>query len=158
MENNNFANYILPVGILVLVGSVAQKFGLLPSAESKKTEKDAAALTTLTAFNRNFAKDYIKQKGTPGRQYKTVLLTTPKAELLAQQLKKAKGIFNDDESAVYSVFRIVKTQTQISQVAKVFFDLTGRELVSFLESFMNEKELAKIYELVNGLPVGITAA
>jgi len=155
-ENKDYSAYILPVGALLLIGAVAQKFGLIPSQESKQAEANAGALAKFKPWARSFAEDWIKANGTKGNKYAITLLTTAKAELIAQQLKKAKGVFNDDETAVVSVFRYLKTQTQLSQVAKVFYSLYKTELFTFLESFLNEKELSKLYEIAQGLPVGIT--
>ena len=157
-DSTNYSQYILPVGLVAIAYAAASKFGLVPSAESKKQESDAQQLDSFDAFSRNYTKDYIKQKQSrKGQQFNVQLLTTPKAEAIAVQLKKSKGIFNDDETAVYSAMKFVKTKSQLSQVATVFNKLTSQDLTAYLQSFMSEKELARIYEIVKNLPAGITA-
>lgn len=158
-NNTDYSQYILPVGLVLLVGSIASKFGLIPSAESKATEAAAASLKELKAWSPNFIKNYVNSKGSAGQKFKVKKLLPGRAVAVAQQLKKAKGIFNDNESAVYSVFRTIEYQSQVSQVAAEFLKLTkGVELLTYLESFMNEKELAAVAAIVNKLPIGITKA
>lgn len=153
---NNYSSYILPVGAVLLIYSVGQKFGLFPSAESKATEAAAASLKSFKAFNPNFIKNTVNKAGTPGQQFTVKKLTPARALAVAQQLKKAKGLFNDNEDAIYSVFRTLEYQSQVSQVAAEFLKLTKLELLTYLESFLNQKELAAIADIVNILPVGIT--
>ena len=157
MADNNYSQYILPVGLVAIAYAAASKFGLIPSAESKKQEADALQLDSFDAFSRNYVKDYVKKnKVRTGQKFSVQLLTTPKADAIALQLKKSKGIFNDDETAVYSAMKFVKSKSQLSQVATVFNKLTSQDLTAYLQSFMNEKELSRIYEIVKSLPSGIT--
>lgn len=150
-DNTNYSQYILPVGLLLGGGLVLQKFGLLPSAESKAQEKAIEQLDELAAFKRGYAAAIAK--GRPARQ---ILLTTPKALAVAAMLKKAKGIFNDNESAVYSAFKEFKTQSQLAQVAQVFFQEYNSNLLEFLNTFLNDKERARVYSLIKNLPTGVT--
>ena len=156
-NRTDYSSYILPVGVVLLVYSVAQKFGLVPSQESKATEAAAQSLKSFKAFNPNFIKNTVNKAGTPGQQFTVKKLTPARALAVAQQLKKAKGLFNDNEDAIYSVFRTLEYQSQVSQVAAEFLKLTKLELLTYLESFLNQKELAAIADIVNLLPVGITS-
>jgi hypothetical protein len=88
-NNSNYSQYILPIGLLLGGGLVLQKFGLLPSAESKAQDKALEQLDELAAFKRGYAATIAK--GRPARQ---VLLTAAKALAVAAMLKKAQGIFN----------------------------------------------------------------
>jgi hypothetical protein len=150
-NNSNYSQYILPIGLLLGGGLVLQKFGLLPSAESKAQDKALEQLDELAAFKRGYAATIAK--GRPARQ---VLLTAAKALAVAAMLKKAKGIFNDDESAVYSAFKEFKTQSQLAQVAQVFIQEYNTNLLEYLNTFLNDKERARVYSLINKLPTGIT--
>lgn len=151
----DYSSYILPVGLIFIAATAAQKFGLIPSKESQAAEQGAQELAELDALKPGFVKAWIKKNGTAGARYKIALLTTPKIEALAAQVKKSKGIFNDDETALYSVFRYLKTKTQVSQLAEVFERIYSRDLYSYLQSFLNESELSKVYNTIKNLPTGI---
>ena len=155
-SKTDYSSYILPVGLVLIGYTVLQKFGLVPSQESKATEAAALSLRSFKPFNPNFIKNTINSKGTPGQQFTVKKLTPARAAAVALQLKKAKGIFNDNEDAIYSVFRTLEYQSQVSQIAAEFLKLTKLELLTYLESFMNQKELAQIADIINVLPLGIT--
>lgn len=150
-DSTNYAQYILPLGLLAGGALVLQKFGLLPSKESRDQDKALQELDELAAFKRNYAQSIAK-----GRKARQILLTTPKALAVAGMLKRAKGIFNDDESAVYSAFKELKTQSQLAQVAQVFFKEYDLNLLEFLNTFLNDKERARVFNLVKSLPSGVT--
>lgn len=150
-SENNYAQYILPIGLLLGGGLVLQRFGLLQSKESAQRDQDVKSLDELPAFKRGYAAAIAK--GKPARQ---ILLTTPKAAAVAAMLKRAKGIFNDNEGAVYSAMKELKTQSQLAQVAQVFFKEYDQNLLEYLRDFLNDKEQARVYSLIKNLPTGVT--
>jgi hypothetical protein len=71
----------------------------------------------------------------------------------------AKGIpylTNDDEAAVYGVFRALKSKTQVSVLAGYFFQKYNKDLKTFLQSFLNQNEFGNVATICNKLPIGIT--
>lgn len=155
-EQSDYSKYILPVGILAVVGLAAQKFGLLPSSESRKAESNAAALDSKKEFQPGYAAAYAKSQG--WKKYKTYYLKQARALALASDIKKAKGIFNDDETAVYSTLKNVNYKAQLSQVAETFRKQYGTDMVEYLKSFLNEKELSRVFDLGELLPPGVEQA
>jgi hypothetical protein len=79
------------------------------------------------------------------------LLTMASAESLAKIIYDAKGIFNDDEAAVYGVFQQLSYKTQVSFLSEVFFTKYKVSLLGFIQNFFNEAELATVANIVNKL-------
>lgn len=67
---------------------------------------------------------------------------------LADKLYKAHGTFNDNESAVYSVFSIIKTKLELSYLNMYFAMLYKQPLLNFLQSFLDTEEMSKINAIV----------
>lgn len=152
-EKTDYSKFILPAGGLLALGLVLQKFGLIPSQESAKQEKNVKALDSLEEFKPGYGSKMAEHNG--WKKVIQTLLTTAGAHALAARIKKAKGIFNDDELAVYSAFKTVRNKAQVSQLAETFQREYGMDLVEFLRDFMNEKELARVFDLVEILPTGL---
>jgi len=153
-ESKDYSSYILPaVGVFVVLGA-AQKFGLLPSAESKKQEQSAAALDSAAEWSTNYAKKTAQAAGFS--KYGIKLLKSATALALAAELKKSKGFFNDNEDAVYTVIKRLQYKTQLSQLAQVFLQQYNTDMAVYLKSFMNEKEQARVFNLAAELPTGVT--
>lgn len=152
-EKTDWSKFILPAGGLLALGLVLQKFGLIPSQESAKQEKNVKLLDSLEEFKPGYGAKYAQKQG--WQKVLQTLLTTSGAHALAARIKKAKGIFNDNELAVYSAFKTVRNKAQVSQLAETFQREYGMDLVEYLREFMNEKELARVFELVEILPTGL---
>lgn len=123
-------------------------------AESKEEGKqDLLALSQKTqyAFSEDFYGKMLSQEG-----YKKVEdyikkygLTVSQVNSYAESIYNAKGVFDDDEDALYSVFRIMKTITICSIVSKSFRIKYNKSLYSFLSEFLNTDELSRIVEIIN---------
>lgn len=66
-------------------------------------------------------------------------------------IKNAKGTFNDDETAVYAGFKLPRTKGQMGFLVRYFKDKNGIDLYSFIEGFLNNEELQKVYSIVKNL-------
>jgi hypothetical protein len=89
------------------------------------------------------------------------LLTIATAESYAKQLYDAMGVFGDDESKVYGVFRNLKTQSQLSFLAEIFQRKYKMDLLDYLKrgysninpaSGLNNDEMNTVLSIVNKLP------
>lgn len=82
------------------------------------------------------------------KYYKTVkkalLLTSASANAIADSIYNAKGIFDDNEDAIYNAFKSIKAKTQLSQLSDVFKNKYGKDLYNYLTSFLDEEELGKV--------------
>ena len=114
-----------------------------------------------------------KQENLPNSQnpfsplfYKTaptgsLLLTTTQQESLSRRIYDALGVLTDDESAIFSVFRSLKSQTQVSILSEYFAKKYKTDLLDYLKrgysswnyaSGLNADELNTVLNIVNSLP------
>jgi len=137
-------NLIIIAGIFAGVyfggRKVLQSFGII----SDQTEtRDLRELETENYFNPN----YWRQFGAGA-----LILTESDARRYSDTIKDAYGIFNDDENAIYGVFELLKTKSQISYLALKFNQYYNMSLLGYLQSFLNESELAKVADIINKKP------
>lgn len=65
----------------------------------------------------------------------------------AEKIEKAWGKFNDDEAAIYAVFRNIKDNYALSQVASVYEALKYGNLLNTLEEKLSTDEQNEIYKI-----------
>jgi len=61
-------------------------------------------------------------------------LTAASADAIAKQIYDSFGFFSDDENKFKDAFRKFKTQAQIAQVAKLFSQKYGKDLLEFIKN------------------------
>lgn len=162
MPQQDFSKYILPVsiGAAVLIGGkkLLETFGIIDSkSESqKKAENEKAASSN--AWDPNYWKS-------PAPGYSWVkILTDAKAQDFTYKIYHAHitdfGLpnFNDDEDAIYGVFRSLTYDTQLSYLCYKFQQRYNKDLLSFLYvydtgfasgGFLNETEFNVIANIVS---------
>lgn len=91
----------------------------------------------------------------------SLLLTTAQQDNLSKRIYDALGVFADDESAIYSVFRSLKSQTQVSILSEYFSKKYKTDLLDYLKrgysswnyaSGLSAEELNTVLSIVNALP------
>ena len=141
-------NIIIKAGVsiagLFIVYKILQKFGVIPSAASKQAEQNLIALESASVWDYN--------KFLSNLPAGAKLLTQTGAAAYVNDLWSATGYFNDDEQAIYGVFRAMKTQSQISALAKRFNELKGQDLYSYLKNYLNEEELLTVKKIIDTKP------
>ena len=106
------------------------------------------------AFNVNYL-DRIKSDF-PSSQ-RIIRLLPDVARRKAYKIKNAWG-WNDDEEAVYSVFRGLKDKVQVSDIAKQYIVIDGGiSLLDKLKERLNTKERKIVLDIVSALPKYSTA-
>jgi len=78
-----------------------------------------------------------------------IVLKKEKAKELATKIKDAWSWFNDDEEAIYTVFRSLKDKVQVSQVSAAYKGNLKSDLTSKLDK---EDELSVVLEIIQKLP------
>lgn len=147
MANNDInPNTLLVIGagalILIAGKSITSLFSFgKDSAEDKANAAQLQQLNNSNVFSPNY---YKGKSGAP-------LITVAKAFELGKIIYDAKGYFNDDEAAVYGVFQQLSYKTQVSFFAEKFFDKYKVSLLGYLQSFLNETEMANVAAIVNKL-------
>lgn len=131
-------------------------------AEEQSIKKGGGSQTgspEANPWNPEFVQSLIRQSGAGG--YYTKLLTVAALDKFSESLYDAKGslfsskpFWNDDEELVYSVFRSMVSKSQLSQLSGHFIKTYQADLWYFLTTFLNEKELSKITDMVNGYKIG----
>lgn len=75
-----------------------------------------------------------------------------KAIALAKQVKDSKGVFNDDEDGLYSVFQQAGSKINLSYISYIFGREYNKSMSEYINGFTNQEERQKIIKLVNQLP------
>jgi len=144
IDPNVVIKYGVTLAGLFIVYKLAQKIGIFPSAEGKAETQNLQALETSTVW------DYNKfLSSLPGG---ALLLTQAGAAAYVDDLWNATGTFNDDEEAIYGVFRAMKTQSQIAALAKRFNQIKNKDLYSYLRDYLNDTELLKVKGIIDQKP------
>lgn len=128
---------------LLVLRPILVSVGVIDSAKDKK--RDQVESQYGTALNSAFNPQWYKT--VPG----AVLITRAKAEQLAEIIYDAMGWINDDEDAIYAVFRQLKAKTQVSWMADVFFQKYNADLYQYLRGRMSDSEMDIIHGIVNNL-------
>jgi hypothetical protein len=147
-KNNIDPNTLIKAGVtlagLFIVYRILQKVGVFPSAESNQAAQNLQALESSNYWNYN---DFLQKA--PGGH---ALLTQSGAAAYVDDLWNATGYFNDDEEAIYGVFRAMRTQSQIAALAKRFNELKGQDLYNYLKNYLNEEELLTVKRIIDQKP------
>ena len=146
--------------ILLLAGGAIAYFKILkpilnkfePSQAHKNDVKEIEQLKNENYFDVDYSNELKKQNV-------ILSLSDYGQKTYSKIIYDAKGLpylTNDDEAAVYGVFRALKSKTQISVLSGYFFMMYKKDLKTFLQSFLNEKEFGNVATICNKLPIGIT--
>lgn len=136
-------------------GSVTQASSVIPSNP---------ALALNPRYHFTIMKEYLKKIGKTkpsAEDQKKIYSPFPGSNIffdvalqgIAKQLWDSKGFFNDNEEQAFDAFQKARNQAQISYIAGVFQRDYKRDLFSFLQSFMNEAEISKVYSIIKGKPL-----
>lgn len=136
---------VLVGGGAFLIFKAAKKFGLIKSEESNKADS--------LGTNKIFEPGYIKQLRKQGK--KVYLLNDASLKSVAKKIIDSKGFFHDSMDQFWSAIKTIHYQTQVSQVNEYLTTYQGKELFSFLKTFLNNEEMAQVYDYFNSLPSGL---
>lgn len=141
MANRDYSGYVLPATaalMLVLFGKkITGMFDFFGGDEQQQQAVDQ--LTASNVFSPNY------WQGKPGAQITTVGY----AATWCKQVYDAKGLFNDDEAAIYGAFAALKYKTQVSWMAYNFYQIYKVDLYGYLKNFLNTSELANIAGIIS---------
>jgi len=148
MKNNIDPNVIIK-GVVTLAGlylvyKVLQKVGVVPTAAANQAQQNLQQLEAANYWDYN----NFLATAPPGH----ALLTQAGAAAYVNDLWDATGTFNDDEEAIYGVFRAMKTQSQVAALSKRFNQLKSKDLYGYLNDYLNEAELLKVKAIIDQKP------
>jgi len=152
-----FAYLLITLIVLITLYFVFKKVGLISdlTREEKAAEKEAKKRLAEAEKNSDIAEIVIRTDEAfnplvwQSTKDKSDLLNEPLARQFAGQIEDAIGMFFDDESKIYKVFRSLKNRSQVSQVSFYFASMFDRDLSMELANNLSNDELAIILDIVN---------
>ena len=144
-EAKAIAILLLVVFALILLTKASKGIGkFLNKITGGESEEEKA--------NKQFGQNSMWNPNTWKKAVKgTLLLKREQAKKFAADIANAWGIFNDDEEAIYNVFRQLKTKAQVSEVADFYQLKTGSDLYGDLYSKLSDSELSTINSMLVNL-------
>jgi hypothetical protein len=140
-----YALYGTGIYALYKVGTMV---GIFQTPQEIQEEQQLQTTLSSNYWLPKFYKDYLSR-------YSKVIILTPEAKKrLSDKLWDAKGWYNDDEDAVYAVFREMNYQTSLSSLADYFLSYKGKDLLTWLKDFLSEDELKNISSIISKYKVG----
>jgi hypothetical protein len=130
---------ILVLLYFMIVRPILQKVGIIKTAEDKQREKEEEQLGTST--DSPFSPKY--WQNIPG----ALLLTKASAEKMADTIEGAVGDVWDDENTVYGVLKQLKSKTQLSFLADIFYQRHKMDLYQLIRRNFSDSEM----EIVNSI-------
>jgi len=142
----NIASKAIPIIVFTGLGGIVvyklgQKLGIFSTKETRQKKADENKKDVDNFWSPN-------KKLPP----KSLILTPAAAKKLVDKLWKARGIFNDNEEAIYSVFRVLKTKSMVTSLAQAFIKHKGEDLYYWLKAIMSGSELDTVLKIVNSKP------
>jgi hypothetical protein len=80
------------------------------------------------------------------------ILTYNSGLKLSKLLNDAKHWYNDDEEAIYNVFRTLNAKSQVTSLAYWFQKTYNQDLYYWLKSTLSDSELAKVITIIETKP------
>jgi len=138
---------------LFLVYKVFRGLGLIKSGQELAEEKNASNVLRAGWFKPDFYKAEIERIKKSGRSV-SVKSLFPNSIYFYKDAKKiwdSKGFFKDNESAAIGVMKSYISKSEVSIFSDYFNKQYGRDLIGFMETYMNDKQLSLIYEATSTL-------
>ena len=110
---------------------------------------DSVGLVESNAFDLRYWENIGKKIKKP-----MYMLTVASAKAYAKDIRDSRGVFDDDEDKIKGVFRALKDQVQVSQVAFQYYQASTEKinLIDDLKSRLSKDEVGEILEITKKLP------
>jgi hypothetical protein len=145
---------------------VAGLISLVIVINRKRKAKDQKAIAFFSELQRDIAPGsvgLVESNAFDIRYWETIgkkvakplfMLTSASARGFATEIHNAWGMFDDDENKIYGVFRALKDQVQVSQVAYHYYQSSKDKinLIDDLKGQLNKDEVSQVLEIVKRLP------
>ena len=157
---NVFAYFLLTIVSLFILYQVMKRLGLVQTSyirkhdkeqEELKNEQELKEIKAVSDLNSApwMSPDFYKKY--PASSY----MSDQEAIAAANKLGNAMGSrwwHDDDEPAVYNVFRSLDNKIQVSQVAEEYANMWNKDLAGYLIERLNSEEISMILDIINQLP------
>lgn len=150
IDKENIIPILLIGGAIIsfdLLKKLFESIGIWNSAETKQLDNQAS--NPGSYWNPNYYTQFSSY---------SYALDTTQAAALAKQIYDSFGVFNDCEECVKSVFKSLRTKSNVSFLAKVFAANYGQDLLSFLrggiwpQDRLSDSDVAEIDSYISKLP------
>lgn len=147
----NKATLYVAGGVVILL--ILENFGLINIFKTKDERTEEKEESEIKKVAKQVSKDQNLWSTTFWKLSPTKQYTSSQADNLADHIWNAFGLFNDDEAKIFGVFRTIKFQTNVSQIADSFSKRYARDLLSELQDRLSEKEMNQVYEIISQKPL-----
>lgn len=128
----------LAVAALLLLRSILKGTGIISNTEPVTWDTTKPPVKNSTTCKSSYTADQIR-KGIFSQW--------------ARQVYNAKGIFNDDESAVNDIFmNKIRTRGDMYLLGQYFALQHQGEIITYIRGFLSDQELTPIIKRINALP------
>lgn len=149
------------------IKKLAETFGVIKTETEEKldtaTEQagesstEASVTNPFLSFNPRYSEALVTayKKKFPDKAWnisKQEAISRDQYKAFSRDLLSAKDLINDDEQKIYSVFKNIQTQFQLSLLSRVFNFYWKKDLLEHLKSTLNADELAPILQQVKNYP------
>jgi hypothetical protein len=149
MESKNKidVNLILKIGVglaayFFVLKPILEKTGIVKSTEEKENEQSEI---TQEGWSPLFWKKAAAEK----KYVKADTINPTILTAYATKIYNSFGTFNDDETAIYSVFKQINTQVNLSLLVWAYAALYKADLFKELQTKLSDEELNTIVKYVN---------
>ncbi len=141
--------------LIILIGVAALgvvSYLIYKHFKEKKEKDNVAALFAMEEFTAKGLATGISK--IPKTKLKAVQSKMDAMDLqpIGNLIEDAPGTFNDDEESIYDAFSSLKTRLGIAYFAAYFKSVYKKPLLTFLQNFMNNEELSRLYEIIKPMP------
>ena len=158
----NNTKVLLTVGVV----SIAGVWIGVAVFNSKRKKRDQLAIAFFSELQRDIAPDsvgLVESNAFDIRYWENVgkkikkpmyMLTVASAKAYAKDIRDSWGVFDDDEDKIKSVFRALKDQVQVSQVAYQYYQASTEKinLIDDLKSRLSTEEVGEVLDIAKKLP------
>ena len=133
--------------VLFLIYKLFRKMGLIKSDAELKEQNQAHDILTSAYFSPLYYQEqikFVKKKGnsvTTRKMFPNVVHFTD----YAKRIWDSKGFFKDNESQAIGVMKSMISKSEVSLFADYFQKQYKRDLVNFMQTYMNDQQLSIIY-------------
>ncbi len=143
MKNINIKN----VGAMLLLigGGVFVYYFVKRQIKKNKNEQAEEEKSVLSAF------ESVDMQAAAN----TATITREQAAVLANKIKTAWGFVNDNEAAIYAVFKSLKNSSDLALLINMYI-YKGEDLVTSIQKRMSVSEVGKINEILKSKGITFT--
>lgn len=150
---------VISIGGFMLLNRRLKRQKIGQDTTDSLKENSVAIVTSVSTrqipnWNNPFDMNYTKEVQQWLGAKPIVVLDTTTAKKYAQKIKKAKGLFNDDEATIKTIFsKNLKDKTNVSNISRAFWELYKKDMWQYLASFLSASELQTyVNKYVRSLP------